>query len=191
MPGCSLHALLPLTASGCELHTSIRLSARPNTSTLTMGTALLPTGGIALVGAPDSDLGPRDAKSTPVQAMQVEMTQDIVDELLASVRSGKPPQIFFGRTPVRVQTFPEACRVSTMACRGVALWWLDSSQEEGTTLANHARSNSSTATRRMFSRAAPRATDANCTGPAGLAATTSWNLRDSSTTTSRCRRPRM
>ncbi|KAF2030549.1 hypothetical protein EK21DRAFT_111863 [Setomelanomma holmii] len=64
-----------------------------------MGTALLPTGGIALVGAPDIDIGSRDTKSTPVQAMQVEMTQDIVDELLESVSSAKPPQILFGRTP--------------------------------------------------------------------------------------------
>jgi RNA polymerase II elongation factor ELL len=32
----------------------------------------------------------------------VDMTQDIVDELLESVRSGKAPQIFFGRTPVCV-----------------------------------------------------------------------------------------
>ncbi|KAJ4292610.1 hypothetical protein N0V90_009273 [Kalmusia sp. IMI 367209] len=65
-----------------------------------MATSLLPPGGIALVGAPDSDIGSRVAKTTPIQAMQVEMTQDIVDELLESVRSGKPPQIFFGRTPV-------------------------------------------------------------------------------------------
>ncbi|KAF2789135.1 hypothetical protein K505DRAFT_253967 [Melanomma pulvis-pyrius CBS 109.77] len=64
-----------------------------------MAAALLPTGGIALHGAPDSDIGSRDAKHLPIQAMQVEMTQDIVDELLESVRSGKPPQILFGRTP--------------------------------------------------------------------------------------------
>jgi RNA polymerase II elongation factor ELL len=44
----------------------------------------------------------KDAKTTPVQAMQVEITQDIVDELLESVRSGKAPQIIFGRTPVCV-----------------------------------------------------------------------------------------
>lgn len=73
-----------------------------------MATSLLPTGGIALVGAPDSDIGSHDAMTTPMQAMQVEMTQDIIDELLESVRSGKPPQIFFGRTPVCVQTSPEA-----------------------------------------------------------------------------------
>ena len=68
-----------------------------------MATALLPTGGIVLHGAPDSDIESRDAKHMPVQAMQVEMTQDIVDELLESVRSGKSPQILFGRTPVCAQ----------------------------------------------------------------------------------------
>jgi len=66
-----------------------------------MAAALLPTAGIALRGAPDSDIGSRDARTTPIQAMHVEMTQDLVDELLESLRSGKPPQIFFGRTPVR------------------------------------------------------------------------------------------
>ncbi|KAL5424073.1 hypothetical protein PMIN04_003398 [Paraphaeosphaeria minitans] len=64
-----------------------------------MATSLLPSGGIALFGAPDGDIGSRVAKTTPLQAMQVDMTQDIVDELLESVRSGKPPQILFGRTP--------------------------------------------------------------------------------------------
>jgi RNA polymerase II elongation factor ELL len=67
-----------------------------------MATSPLPSGGIALVGAPDSDIEIKDAKTTPVQAMQVEITQDIVDELLESVRSGKAPQIIFGRTPVCV-----------------------------------------------------------------------------------------
>lgn len=57
---------------------------------------MLPTGGIALVGAPNGLTGDRPP---PLQAMQVEMTQDIVDELLESMRSGKPPQILFGRTP--------------------------------------------------------------------------------------------
>ena len=76
-----------------------------------MATALLPAGGIALVGAPDGDMESRDANSPPMQAMQVEMTQEIIDELLESVRSGKAPQIFFGKTPVRVPKFPEACVV--------------------------------------------------------------------------------
>ncbi|KAH4600377.1 E3 ubiquitin protein ligase [Parastagonospora nodorum] len=64
-----------------------------------MATALLRAGGIALVGAPDSDMDSRDANSPPMQAMQVEMTQEIIDELLESVRSGKAPQIFFGKNP--------------------------------------------------------------------------------------------
>ncbi|KAF1851554.1 uncharacterized protein K460DRAFT_274780 [Cucurbitaria berberidis CBS 394.84] len=64
-----------------------------------MAASLLPTGGIALVGAPDRDIGRNHAVLTPVHAMQLEMTQDIVDELLESARSGKPPQIFFGRAP--------------------------------------------------------------------------------------------
>ncbi|KZM22110.1 hypothetical protein ST47_g6739 [Ascochyta rabiei] len=61
-----------------------------------MPTTMLSPGGIALIGAPNGDIGDRPP---PVQAMQVDMTQDIVDELLESMRSGKPPQILFGRTP--------------------------------------------------------------------------------------------
>lgn len=64
-----------------------------------MTAALLPAASMALVGAPDSDGGHQDASTSPLQAMQVEISQDIVDELLESARSGKPPQIIFGRTP--------------------------------------------------------------------------------------------
>ncbi|PSN67217.1 hypothetical protein BS50DRAFT_494050 [Corynespora cassiicola Philippines] len=64
-----------------------------------MAATLLPSGGIALVGAPDSDMAFKDARVPPVQAMQLDISQDIIDELLESVRSGKPPQILFGRTP--------------------------------------------------------------------------------------------
>lgn len=77
-----------------------------------MATSLLPTGGIALLGAPDSDIGSKDPRTTPVQVMQVEMTQDIVDELLESVRSGARPQILFGRTPVCVHLSSEALSCS-------------------------------------------------------------------------------
>lgn len=83
-----------------------------------MATSLLHSGGIALVGAPDSDIGSKDSRITPVQAMQVEMTQDIVNELLEGVRSGLSPQIFFGRTPVCVHSFLEASS-SNLAC---VLW---------------------------------------------------------------------
>jgi hypothetical protein len=65
-----------------------------------MAADLLPSGGIALCGAPDAHASP--SSSSP-PAMHVEITQDIVDELLASVRSGKLPQIIFGRTPVRLR----------------------------------------------------------------------------------------
>jgi RNA polymerase II elongation factor ELL len=64
-----------------------------------MAADLLPDGGIALCGAPHAHASP-NSPSPP--AMHVEITQDIVDELLASMRSGKSPQIIFGRTPVRL-----------------------------------------------------------------------------------------
>jgi RNA polymerase II elongation factor ELL len=96
-----------------------------------MATSLLPSGGIALLGAPDSDIGSRAATTTPIQAMQVDMTQDIVDELLESVRSGKPPQILFGRTPVRcTPTWVPAVRLRAVAvqeCREQP--WLTSTQQ--------------------------------------------------------------
>jgi RNA polymerase II elongation factor ELL len=72
-----------------------------------MATALLPAWEAALIGAPDRDMALREAKSAPLQAMHVEMTQDIVEELLESARSGKAPQIVFGRTPVCVHASPK------------------------------------------------------------------------------------
>lgn len=89
-----------------------------------MAAQLLPTGGIALVGAPDGDIAFNDARCTPVQAMQVDITQDIIDDLLENARGGKQPQIVFGRTPVRVHSHPfrtlhGACTLPAMArpCR--------------------------------------------------------------------------
>jgi RNA polymerase II elongation factor ELL len=76
-----------------------------------MATTLLPPGGVALVGAPDRDMESRNTSSPPLQAMQVDLTQEIVDELLESVRNGKAPQIFFGKTPVCDLAPPEACYV--------------------------------------------------------------------------------
>lgn len=64
-----------------------------------MASSILPPTGIALQGAPDTDIGTKEAKSNAVQVMQLEMTQSVVDELLECVRSGKPPQITFGRAP--------------------------------------------------------------------------------------------
>lgn len=92
---------------------------------------MLSSGGIALVGAPDSDAGLKDGKQPPVQAMQVDITQDIVDELLESVRSGKSSQIIFGRTPVCVHS---CCHASRHA-------WFDLGVGKGASWANHNNSN--------------------------------------------------
>lgn len=73
-----------------------------------MASSILPPTGIALQGAPDTDIGTKEAKSNAVQVMQLEMTQSVVDELLECVRSGKPPQILFGRAPVCLMKSPLA-----------------------------------------------------------------------------------
>jgi hypothetical protein len=61
---------------------------------------------IALHGAPDSCIGTSDARNVGLQVMQLDMTQEIMDALLQSVRDGKPPQILFGRAPVRLPIAP-------------------------------------------------------------------------------------
>ncbi|RMZ67475.1 hypothetical protein GMOD_00001402 [Pyrenophora seminiperda CCB06] len=86
------HPGASFTPSSASLYTS------PSSNT-NMATTMLPARGIALVGAPDGDFGLNDARPTPVQAMHVDITQDIVDALLESIKSEKPPQIIFGRTP--------------------------------------------------------------------------------------------
>lgn len=53
---------------------------------------------VALVGAPDAD---PQAKTRCVQAMQLNLTSDVVEELLDCIKSGKRPQVLFGGTPVR------------------------------------------------------------------------------------------
>jgi RNA polymerase II elongation factor ELL len=57
------------------------------------GTALLEE-------APDAIIGTPEAKGKAVQVMQLEMSNDLLEELLESVRLGKQPQVIFGRTPV-------------------------------------------------------------------------------------------
>lgn len=58
--------------------------------------------GIALRGAPDEYIGekhiPPSNRGTP--AMQVEMTRDVIDNMLASIRDGRAPVIAFGQNPV-------------------------------------------------------------------------------------------
>ena len=56
---------------------------------------------VALVGAPDAD---PPAKTRCVQAMQLNLTSDVVEELLDCIKSGKRPQVLFGSTPVRAYT---------------------------------------------------------------------------------------
>jgi hypothetical protein len=53
-----------------------------------------------LLDAPDTYIGGPEAKSKATQVMQLEMTGQLLEDLLKSIRSGKPPQIFFGTTPV-------------------------------------------------------------------------------------------
>lgn len=61
----------------------------------------------------------------------MEMTQDIVDELLESMRSGKPPQILFGRTPVRVIMFlPSLPCIPSPMCSKLALHWVVHSRSD-------------------------------------------------------------
>jgi RNA polymerase II elongation factor ELL len=57
------------------------------------GTALLD-------GAPDALIGTPEAKGMAVQVMQLEMSNDVLEELLESVRRGKQPQVVFGKSPV-------------------------------------------------------------------------------------------
>lgn len=55
---------------------------------------------VALLGAPDASLADPQAKSRCVQAMQLNLTSDVVEELLDCIRSGKRPQVLFGSAPV-------------------------------------------------------------------------------------------
>lgn len=67
-----------------------------------MTTTALPPEGISLVGGHDHDAGLKETK-TPRQAMQLEMSADMVQELLESQLSGKPLHLVFGRAPVCAQ----------------------------------------------------------------------------------------
>lgn len=66
--------------------------------TMMMTTTTLPPEGISLVGGSDHDAGVKETK-TPLQAMQLEMSANMVQELLESQLSGKPLHLVFGRTP--------------------------------------------------------------------------------------------
>ena len=53
---------------------------------------------VALVGAPDAD------PQAKTRCVQLNLTSDVVEELLDCIKSGKRPQVLFGSTPVRAYT---------------------------------------------------------------------------------------
>jgi RNA polymerase II elongation factor ELL len=53
-----------------------------------------------LEGAPDASIGTSEAKTSAVQIMHLEMSNDILDDLLECIRKGRAPQVLFGKTPV-------------------------------------------------------------------------------------------
>jgi RNA polymerase II elongation factor ELL len=55
---------------------------------------------MSLEGAPDALIGTAEAKGNAVQVVQLDMSNDVLDELLDCIRRGKPPQVLFGRSPV-------------------------------------------------------------------------------------------
>jgi hypothetical protein len=57
------------------------------------------SGPVFLEGAPDACIGP-EGNADAVQVMHLEMSNDVLEELLESVRRGKQPQVVFGRSPV-------------------------------------------------------------------------------------------
>ncbi|KAF2417434.1 hypothetical protein EJ08DRAFT_703410 [Tothia fuscella] len=58
------------------------------------------SGPILLEGAPDTSIGTPEAKAKAVQVMQLEMSNDVLEELLESVRRGKQPSVVFGKIPM-------------------------------------------------------------------------------------------
>lgn len=73
-----------------------------------------------LEGAPDASIGTPEAKTSARQVMHLEMSNDILDDLLECIRKGKAPQVLFGKTPVccrrsaaRVPHVVDVCMAST------------------------------------------------------------------------------
>jgi hypothetical protein len=53
-----------------------------------------------LEGAPDGSIGTPDARTNAVQVMHLDMSNEILDDLLECIRKGKAPQVLFGKNPV-------------------------------------------------------------------------------------------
>jgi hypothetical protein len=58
---------------------------------------------VLLGGAPDGSIGTLESKTNAVQVMHLEMSNDILDDLLECVRKGKAPQVLFGKNPVCIR----------------------------------------------------------------------------------------
>jgi len=57
---------------------------------------------VSLLGAPDVAIGQPQVKGKGLQAMQLDLTADVIEELLDCIKSGKTPQILLGNSPVCV-----------------------------------------------------------------------------------------
>jgi hypothetical protein len=64
-----------------------------------------------LLGTPE--FGTNDTSSSKVQLMHVEMSNDILEQLLESTRLGKVPKLQFGAHPVRPST---SATMQTISC---------------------------------------------------------------------------
>ncbi|KAF2751239.1 hypothetical protein M011DRAFT_395068, partial [Sporormia fimetaria CBS 119925] len=100
VPRCCLHASSSLTSGPGAISPPVfldpNLSYILNTWSNIMATSSVAGGAIALHGAPDRSLG---SPSASMQAMQLVLDQDLIDELLESARRGSKPQLIFGRHP--------------------------------------------------------------------------------------------
>ena len=55
---------------------------------------------VLLDGAPDAAIGTQEEKTSALQVMHLEMSNDTLEDLLECIRKGKAPQVLFGKTPV-------------------------------------------------------------------------------------------
>jgi hypothetical protein len=70
-----------------------------------------------LQGAPDVNIGTAQDKSKAVQVMRLDMSSQVLEELLAYSRQGKSPQLQFGRNPVCLS--PPTILILCLNCLGI------------------------------------------------------------------------
>jgi hypothetical protein len=70
-----------------------------------------------LQGAPDVNIGTAQDKSKAVQVMRLDMSSQVLEELLAYSRQGKSPQLQFGRNPVCLS--PSTILILCLNCLGI------------------------------------------------------------------------